>query len=708
MSLSSVFRLHSRHSVRLASLLLAPLMALWLSACSSDATMGSDLPPLDMAAPPDMAQLDAARIMLLRSARWPGGGRELTVGVLNQATGLAFATDLSTRLTALPPAGITVKSKVQKIALPPGYTAILLPPTLSATERADLVKAIQAFASQRPQSERIALYRHGATVQLFSNFLRERTKLNEALDRYQKGTNGDPNPLPLVQAVGPAASDVENVGGGGPDVMRSLVVISTNPQVVFTALPRIFTIAVTPDSAGLSAASAAIDTNRQNAFYKFAACSIEDKFSAKLQVTDMLGDLEASFPATLPEEIGVTCNLDNIDSAKRPYTPKIELVFDATQRAAHDARIKAAEVAPYDDVLARSDFETQVRLAPGQPTVIATAHLHGNSSIRCPRHSYVISLTGSDRYLMPDSASDEYTLVSMCDDPAYVYAPTALRMFSDDLFPLKFRFVEFVIDGNTRGIYLLMEKTKDELVRDNARVTSVMRREYPQGGSDFFEVLLSDTADLNDPINRWKFFAARIATLSGDELIAALRSQLDLDQYLRYLAAQSVFRSGDYIDEVFFYGTEQANGVGGVTETYRMMAWDPEGYSTCHSGGVNAFPDPNQLSYCSEGKLDWKILADQKVYYLLVKKIEDALNTSLTRQAMLDSLTQTKNELSALLSTPAICAAMTELLKLNAGAADCTVARSVISARADAILAGYDARRTALLPLIASYRAKYP
>ena len=253
-----------------------------------------------------------------------------------------------------------------------------------------------------------------------------------------------------------------------------------------------------------------------------------------------------------------------------------------------------------------------------------------------------------------------------------------------------------------------MEKTKEELIRDNAKVTSVMRRDYPQGTTDFFEVLYSDTPDLNDPINRWKFFAARIAALSGDDLVSALRSQLDLDQYLRYIAAQSVLKSGDYIDEVFFYGAEQANGAGGVTETYRMMAWDPEGYSTCHAGGVNAYPDPNQLSYCSEGKLDWKILADQKVYYLLVKKIEDALNTTLTREKMLASLTQTKTELNALFSTPAVCAAMTELLKINAGAADCTVARSVISARADAILAAYDARRAALLPLIASYRNKYP
>lgn len=66
---------------------------------------------------------------------------------------------------------------------------------------------------------------------------------------------------------------------------------------------------------------------------------------------------------------------------------------------------------------------------------------------------------------MPDSATDEITLVSMCDDLAYVYAPTAYGLFSDDLFSLKRRFVELVVDrGKTKGIYLLLEKTKEEQI----------------------------------------------------------------------------------------------------------------------------------------------------------------------------------------------------------------------------------------------------
>lgn len=680
------------------------LSLMCLCACSSDSPAYLELPPdLAMAPPPP----ETARYLLLRSARWPGGGREMTLGVLNQASGTPFAQDLTAQITTQGPESIGIKAKVTRMSLAPGYTAILLPPSQTAAERVSLAAAIQAFVAARPKAERIALYRHGAAVQLFSNFLLDRKKLAEALDRYQKGTDGDPSPLSLLAAIGTAVSDVRDVGGVGPDVMRSLIVLAKDPQLVYTDYPQVFVIPTLPNAASLAQASAAIDDVRKNAFYKLATCSIETKFSARVLASPLQGELTASFPATLPEEVGAPCNVDEIDSAKRSYTPRIELVFDAAQRAAHDARIRATQTATYDEALARSDFETQVRLAPGQPTVLATAHLHGQGSLRCDRKSYTIQLTGSARYLMPDSATDEYTLISMCDDPAYVYAPTVFSLYDDDLFTMKHRFVEFIIDGKTRGIYILMEKAQDELRQDHARTSGVMRRQYPIGTADAFEVLYSDSLDPLAPANRYKDFITAITPLSGETLISAARTQLDLDQYLRYLANQSILRSGDYIDEAYFIGTEQANGMGGTVETYRVMAWDPEGYTTCHSNGANAYPDSFGLSYCAEGRLDFKLLGDPYVYKLFSTKLEESLNTTMTRDKMAAGLEKNKAALHALLSTPAICAAMTELQKINPAATDCAVARSVITARADAVLAAYDARRSYLLNQLILYRARF-
>ena len=74
---------------------------------------------------------------------------------------------------------------------------------------------------------------------------------------------------------------------------------------------------------------------------------------------------------------------------------------------------------------------------------------------------------------------------------------------------------------------------------------------------------------------------------------------------------------------------------------------------------------------------------------------------------MAAALTKTKTELQALLSTPAICAAMTELKSYNTNYADCAVARTIIAQRADAILAAYDSRRTALQMALATYHTKF-
>lgn len=698
-----------RHNICIPNLFLASLgavLALVLTACSSE-DLTPDIP--DLASDPgviDMApELEEARFLLLRTSRWPGGGRELTIGVVAATTGKAFPTDLSRRITVRTNDGSALKTKVQPLALPPGYTALLLPPSLSASERASLSQAILDFVARRPTGERIALYRHGASVQLFSNFLADPVELKEALDRYQRGTD-DPAPLSLLQAVGPVVSEVRAVGGIGPDVMRSMIVLTKDPKSVLVNYSQVYVTAATPDAAGLQAASDALEDARTHAFYKLSACGAETKVSVAVQVDMLKGALGTSFPATLPEELGASCNVDAIDSRTRVYTPVIELVFDDAQRAAHALRVKATQTATYDEVLAKSEFQTQLRLAPGQPTILATAHLHGQSSLRCARHSYAIALEGSARYLLPDSASDEYTLVSMCDDPAYVYAPTVFGLLADDLYFLKQRFVEVIIDGKTQGIYILMEKAQDELRRDTARTTAVMRRQYPVAGKDAFEVLYSSTDDVA-PATRYQTFFTAITPLTGTDLITALQNQMDLDQYLRYLGNQSIFKSGDYIDEAFFFASEQADGIGGVGEIYRVMAWDPEGYTTCHSGGVNAYVDANNLAYCAEGRLDFKILADPKVYALFVQKIEAALSGTLTRERMAAMLTQTVTRLHAQLTNPAVCAAMTELLAFNPGAADCAVARSVIQARADYVLSQYDLRRAYLLMQLAAYHVKF-
>ena len=165
------------------------------------------------------------------------------------------------------------------MALPPGYhrDPLAAHAVGDRTRRSQPVRSCALQTSDRPATHRaVPTWRHGAAL---SNYLIERTKLTEALDRYQRGANGDQNPLPPVQAVGRQRAMGKH-WRQGLDVMRSLVILNPNPQVVFTGLPWVFAIAVTPTRRDLLLRLLRlIPTDRT--LYKFAACSIPDKFSAK-------------------------------------------------------------------------------------------------------------------------------------------------------------------------------------------------------------------------------------------------------------------------------------------------------------------------------------------------------------------------------------------------------------------------------------------
>ena len=53
-----------------------------------------------------------------------------------------------------------------------------------------------------------------------------------------------PDPLPPLQAIGPVVSDTEMVGERGPDVMRSVVVLTRDPQPLYVEYPRPLSFAV--------------------------------------------------------------------------------------------------------------------------------------------------------------------------------------------------------------------------------------------------------------------------------------------------------------------------------------------------------------------------------------------------------------------------------------------------------------------------------
>jgi hypothetical protein len=394
----------------------------------------------------------------------------------------------------------------------------------------------------------------------------------------------------------------------------------------------------------------------------------------------------------------MACDPSTIGPGFRTYPEFIEFQFTSEERAIYDDRYAT---------LSKEDFAVSVVLGEGAEPVVASAHLRGQGSLRnCARKSYTLNLTGPRRHLMPDSYTEEFYLIAMCLDDRYIQQFTANQLMQEyGYFPMKFRYVELILDGQTLGVYLLLEKTKEEIVIDNTRVRSVLRRgSFRDPVLDLFEVKHSDFGD-EAAITAVRAIRAPAEYLSGDALVAALRDRFDFDGYLDFLALMSSYQNGDYIDEVWFYSTDAVKSDGSVGDYFKFTGWDNDDiFSACHGWGLNAIVDPWGLLYCSESHLAKAMFAEPYIYGLFVDKLEERL-ALLTEERFNQAVDYTASQLLPFFQRPEICAAMTNLLASNPGATDPVVATADIQGRLDALKTSYQARRNLLLSRIATYRA---
>jgi hypothetical protein len=667
--------------------------------------------------PPDF-DAEGDGVLLARLESFPAGGVELTVRVEDEQGALrtddvsnAFAWTWLDSKTAEPIAA-------RRTTLPdPGYTLVLVLPETDAAAQAAQIDAVRAFIAARPDGERVALYRWGESIEQVADYTADRAVLDQMLDRIGPRHPGAALATPAA-AQRDAVGSVRSVGGEAPRAMRSAVIVAgalpgpapdgggqsvvvqwVVPDVAPADFERLGTGRV---AATLTDAAGAIDAFASGGFYDIAVCGVgPTDWPARVELMDRFGTLTLLVPGTTPEWRSGTCEPSAMIDGDRGYPDLVELVFTAAQREVYDKRVAGPS---------KADFELSIRFATDQAPVAATAHLRGKGSIGCERKNYTINLDGKrPRYLMPGSATDEFYLISMCLDDRYVRAHTVYRMLGElGLFPPKFRLIEVLLDGETRGVYMFIEKPAEELRSDHARVSSVIRRRY-DAGEDITvpEIEWSRSADA-DAVADYDALLGDIAGLSGDALVATLDDRIDVDAYLRLLAVQSLLHNGDHVDEVWLWATDRLRTDGSIGPWFQLMGWDPDDiFNGCHYSGSKAFPDAYDLSYCAEAELDDILLSDPVTYARYVDVLQGVID-AITQQRFRAALDETAAELEVYISRPEIAAAMVELIEDVPGATDPKVALQEIAAEIDALEAALVARRALLQQRIDTYRAENP
>ncbi|MBI4510670.1 MAG: CotH kinase family protein [Deltaproteobacteria bacterium] len=627
-----------------------------------------------------------SRVVPLRQVTHQGRGVEVDVRVFDTC-GNALPARSAECLKASGGAEVAPRN------LSDGHVMLLVGPPRDAAAQGELLRGLDVFLNARPEGERIAIHRWGAEVTQVSDFTRDKDRLL-FLAKEAFGKPEDP-PSAAGSAVADARGVVETVAGTGSLALRAVVVIAPGslrqdlpdgPSVVLW----LDTSANAEDGNGL--AEQATAASRTLGFMGDAGAVGVGTCGATEVVVSAPSAKTSQAVRLIPwstDDESATCDPKAVAEGTRSYPRKIQFVFTPEERRVYEARVGEED---------RHDFTLSVKIGDSA-RIPAKAHLRGRGSLHCERKSYSVNLDGNlPRHIMPGAATDEFLLMSMCWDEAYIQAFTAFQLLAPlDLFPPKFDYVELVIDGESQGVYLLVEKPKDTLLGIHARPRALLRRRHDgEGRPPELRYLVKGWEDV---ISDYDALAEQPDRTTGKALIAEVSRRMDLSQYLRWVAIMSVLRNGDYGDEVFFLSTERH---GEPRSYFTIMAWDPDDILVrieC-SWQQFAFADRWDLAHCAEGTLDHAILGDPEIYKLYISHVERVLSL-VTEQAFSAALETASSKLLSFLSEPRVRAASIEL----GSPATIQDAEKLVRKRVGLLSGRYRERRALLIRRLAAYHA---
>jgi hypothetical protein len=636
--------------------------------------LGPDVGP-DML--PDAAPPPALPPTVMRVLPFAGGGVQIYAELPAGQT----APDARPEIWLQSPLEPRLDTAVADSGITTGITAILLVPAENPAEH--LVRRVLAdvLLDALPPGERVAVLMAGVDAPvLLAETSVDRTHAHAQLSQFR--AEAGRSAAPLMDALRTQMDDLES---RFTTPGRTLIVVGEQVDELPAGMPRTvqtLSLAAVGDVEADAAALVAQMQARRAAIVRIGACPglAEDEIMA-LHAGDTLQVLDA--PAPIEHLAGEPCDARAAADDTYPFPSEIALTFTPDERAIYDAYYAVANI---------ENFTTSVTLGVGAP-IPAVAHFHGLGTLGCERKSITVELAGARRRLAPDLAADRFILISMCQDLRYFGQVFGNRLLAElGLFPSPFKYVRLRIDGVNRGVYMLVYQPERAFRDTSFGLSTVVRRGYD------IDAWPAEVKYPSDPVEaeaaRLRFEEIGDLTLGQgpDSLERLLDTRLDFDGYLRLLATYSLLENGDFIDEVFFAGSLEADG-----ERFRVSAWDTDDlWSACHAEGARAIVDACGVTYCTEAEVDQSLLRSVEVYqrYLgVLTRIIDALSPERLATQMAD----VQAELFSVLSDDETAAANTEMVYENPALATLEAARLDISANMEAMLSRMEQRRAALL-----------
>jgi spore coat protein H len=287
----------------------------------------------------------------------------------------------------------------------------------------------------------------------------------------------------------------------------------------------------------------------------------------------------------------------------------------------------------------------------GEPVSLNEIHLHGNTTLNFERKSYSIDIADKIKFCEKGCRSlDAFYLISLSMDKNYFHNRLCFDLLGElDLFHLEYKYAEVKINGNSQGIYLMVQRPQD-WSKKVANSPFILRRGLHHTVAK--EKAQKDIGKETVKAYRHQFslIYKLINQNSGEALYSKLNEILHVDDYLRWLALNYIIKNGDYSDELYFY-------IDPDTKRFRIIPWDYDDvFQQAPHEGMEVWRsrmDPNSLIFSSEDELDLTIAHDPYLYDKYKQHLTAVVN-ELSDQMVESVINMIYEDLSPLFASDAI------------------------------------------------------
>jgi spore coat protein H len=261
----------------------------------------------------------------------------------------------------------------------------------------------------------------------------------------------------------------------------------------------------------------------------------------------------------------------------------------------------------------------------GDTLEVKDMHTRGKSTLKLRRKSFSISLEHpcTLKHNGNPEKFKKFYAISLSMDKNYMRNRMAFEMLKElGLFDLFFTYGETRINGQSEGIYLLLERPQDWALKKKDS-PFIIRRGYSQTIEKIKTKKNTDNEGKKGYLAEFREIYKSLRKYEGEMLYGKLSESIDLDLYLKWLAFNYFVRNGDYTDEVYFY-------IDPSDDKYKIIPWDYDDIfaSQPHEGNIGGrSANENKLLFSSEDLLDQQIALDPYLYEKYLNQLNEVLVT---------------------------------------------------------------------------------